>query len=270
MIGSQVRRKTLYLDTDTAHLRLDGHALRVQTASRADRLIPLRRVERAVIHDGDNDLLQACLAMLERGATVHFRDRTGNLLGILQQPWHDGTHWARALAREIEHSSGLARFRDWHETQQRHAWSLFARRNYVGDFEANRKRLIRYLLFFRPALRADHELDWLEQQLWAWLQARMHRDGLQPVARALDEKGARLADALMPCLLLPLLWKYVCWRRTEPGPIVRKAIDFFELKARTQLRDQLQRHLNALAEAYATRGRAAAPSRADARPRRDG
>jgi|AntDeeMetagen681_2_1112603.scaffolds.fasta_scaffold09190_1 hypothetical protein len=116
--------KTLYLDASRVSIRPDGDALRVQRPGKSDGLIPLRRIDRAVIHDSDTALLQACLSIVSRGGTVHFQDAAGNLCGILQQPWADGTQWARDTARLIEHSSGRASYRSWRNTQRRHAWSL--------------------------------------------------------------------------------------------------------------------------------------------------
>jgi hypothetical protein len=129
------------------------------------------------------------------------------------------------------------------------------RRNYCGDFEANRKRLVHYLLFFRPEIDATHELDWLEQQTWAWLQATLNRDGLQPIARAVDGKGENLIGTLAPCLLIPLFWAYVRWRRCQANSPVHDRIRFFELQARTRLNNQFQRHIRALAHEYNSRRR---------------
>lgn len=250
MIGNSATHKTVYLNTQNATLRPDGEALRVLRPSKSDSLIPLRRIERAIVEHTQPDLLAGCLAIVGNGGTVHFTDAAGNLCGILQQPWADGTRWARSMARIIEHTHGNTPYRSWLKDQRRHAWSLVFRCGYRGDFEANRKRLVRYLLFFRPQMDATGELEWLEQQLWAWLQARLNRDGLQPIVRALEAKGEHLAGDLAPCLFIPLLWMFVRWRRHQATAVVSQRTQFFELQGRTRLSNQLQRHIHAMDTAY--------------------
>jgi hypothetical protein len=238
--------KTVYLNTDNASLRPQGEALRVLRPGKSESLIPLQRIDRAVVEHSASDLLQAFLAIVQRGGTVHFQDAAGNLCGILQYPWSDGTHWAREIAHAIEHTTSRASYRRWLDTQRRHAWSLVFRRNFSGDFEANRKRLIRYLLFFRPEIDISGELEWLEKQLWAWLQARLDQDGLRPIVRAFKARREHLAQDLAPCLFMPLLWAFVRWRRHQSSAIVSERTHFFELQARIHLHNQFQRHIQAL------------------------
>lgn len=242
--------KTIYFDSRVAQIRPDGAALRVSRPQKSDFLIPLRRVDRAVVTHDEADLLQACLAIVQNGGTVHFQDSNGNLQGMLKQSRAEGSPWARELASAIEHSSSQLTYRHWLDTQRRHGWSLVFRNNYRGDFEANRQSLLKYLLHFQPGLNVTDELEWLEQQLWGWLQAQLEHDGLQPVLRVLAARAVQLDRDLVACLLIPLLWQYVCWRRHRQSSLVHERVQFFELQARTRLHNQLQRHLQALEAAY--------------------
>lgn len=250
MTNIPATKKTLYINTDNVELQPDGEALRVQWPSHTRSLVPLRRIDRAVVQHRAADLLQACLAIVRNGGTVHFQDNTGNLCGTLQHPWQEGSQWARELAQLIEHTANRMPYRRWRDNQQRHAWSLVFRRNYCGDFESNRSRLVRYLLFFQPGIDTAAELDGLEQQLWAWLQARLDRDGLQPIVRALNDQGDSLAQTLAPCLLIPLIWAYAKWRRCNANAVIQNRVQFFELQARTRLHNQFQRHIGALGTEY--------------------
>lgn len=242
--------KTLYVDTRQAGLLPEGEALRVTRPGKADSLVPLRRVDRAIIRHEGADLLQACLAIINNGGSVHFEDASGNICAQLKQPWADGTRWARDMAGAIERTSGRSPYRSWLDVQHRHAWSLVFRRNYQGNFHDNRRKLLKYLLYFRPEIKASSELEWLEQQLWAWLQARLQHDGLQPIVQALQAKGLDLIHDLAPCLLINLLWSYVCWRRHQAMAMVGERTNFFELQAHTRLYNQLQRHIHALEFSY--------------------
>lgn len=242
--------KTLYLVDDNASLRLDGASLRVLRPAKADGRIPLARVGRAVIQAHENDLLQACLAIVRQGGTVHFLDSGGRICGMLQHPTADGSRWARDLADCIDHCANSRPYHDWRQTQQRHAWSLVFRRGFCGDFESNRERLLRYLFFFRPQLEQQRELQWLEEQLLAWLHAQIASENLYPVVRAVHAQGEQLVAALQPCLFIPLLWAYVRWRRGEPHTLVAERTHFFELQAAAPLRRQFQRHIQALATEY--------------------
>ncbi|HEX7380898.1 MAG TPA: hypothetical protein VF265_01960 [Nevskiaceae bacterium] len=241
--------RTLYLDTTRVDVRMEGGAIRLQRSGRARMLIPPRRISRAMVVDHDDGLVQACLAVVAGGGTVHFQHADGTLRAVLQAPWNDGDAETRRFAGFITHSLGLGVFHRWRDNQRQHAWSLVFRHGYCGDFNANRHRLIRYLLFFRPEIDATTQVGWLEQQLWAWLQAQMDRDHLRPVILALHDKGEDLGAALRPCLLIPLIWAWVRWQREASGFITDR-LHFFELQAATRMHAQYFRHVNALRWEY--------------------
>lgn len=242
--------KPLYVVGEQASLRLDGNSLRVLRPGKSESRVPLRRVSRAVIRTHENDQLQACLAIVREGGIVHFVDGNGHICGMLQQPGADGSHWARELADNIDQYGNSRPYQQWRKNQQKHAWSLVFRRGYCGDFDANRKRLLRYLLFHRPELKLQTELQWLEEQLLAWLHARIASEGLYPVVRAVNSQGEQLVNALRPCLFIPLLWRYVRWRRQRATAMVAERTDFFELQAAAPLCRQLDRHIRALEAEY--------------------
>lgn len=242
--------KPLYLMAANASMQLDADSLLIHQTGKSDHRIPLERIGRAVIKHQIDDQLQACLAIIRQGGTVHFTDANGHICAMLQQPHADGTSWARELARSIEMHPNNAPFSSWRTIQQQHAYSLVFRHAYCGDFASNRARLLRYLNFFRPQLNIQHETQWLQEQLLAWLQAAIATEGLFPVVRALHTQGVRLIDTLQPCLFIPLLWAYVRWRRQKPTALVANRTAFFELQAAAPMQKQFNRHIQALAYQY--------------------
>lgn len=241
------RRKTLYLDARTAAVRPDGPALRISQPQQADRHIPLRRIDRAVIRGIDEPLFAACLAIVAQDGVVHVQDDAGRLVALLQPVRWQAPVWARELALQIEQASGLGHYHWWRDAQQRHAWSLVFRRGFRGGFDANRTRLLRYATRDAQGHLVRREARFLDHQLRAWLQGALQRAGLQPVTAALMDKGGDLTEALHRCLSVTLLWRYVRWRRqrhTPPG--AADLIQLFELQAAAQLRDQFERHIAAL------------------------
>lgn len=242
--------RTLYVLDPGACVRLDGEALRVSRSDAADVLVPLRRVGRAVIQSGENDLLQACMAILSRGGIVHFHDGAGRLCGVLQNPAKEGSNWAMDLACRIDDNSGVAPYRRWLDTQQRHAWSLVFRRGFTASFEYNRQRLVKYLIHYRPEIDLEAESAWLEDQLLSWTQSSFHTEGLYPIVHASFRKGKYIIRDLQPCLMIPLLWKYVRWRKHARSALVSDRTGFFEMMAAASLRDQFERHMHALDSHY--------------------
>lgn len=243
--------KPLYVDVSRTAIRLDGPALRLSQAGRADRLVPVSRVSRAVVQGAEQGMLEALLELVHRGGAVHFQDGQGRVTAVLQPSRPSEADSARELAGIIEHHPGLGPFHWWRDAQRRHAWSLVFRRGCPGDPRGNRARLMRYLLSMCPGIPAEHEYGELHEQLHAWLQAELIRQGLQPVVGALAAQGADLTRELRDCLSLPLLWRYVRWRREQSETRERaELLRFFELQAATRLAGQLQRHIVALAAEY--------------------
>lgn len=257
--------RTLYVNARReVRLELEADSIRVSQPKRADTRIPLRRVRRAVITASDEGLLAVCLEIVRRGGTVHFQSGSGAMEAVLHQARPAANAMVRELADAITHSSGAGPFRWWREAQLLHAWSLAFRRRFRGDFTANRKRLLRYVRYFRPEVPAERESAFLREQLHAWLQAEIDRRGLQPVVETLSSKGCGLVEVLERCLEVRLLWRYVRWRRLQPRDLEHPAlIRFFELTAAVTLPEQLQRHLDALSWEYMTR--VYAPSRTSGR-----
>lgn len=241
------RRKTLYLDARTAAVRPDGPALRISQPQQADRHIPLRRIDRAVVSGIDEPLFAACLAIVAQDGVVHVQDDAGRIVALLQPVRCQVPAWARELALLIEQASGLGHYHWWQDAQQRHAWSLVFRRGFRGGFDVNRTRLLRYATRNTQGHVVRREAQFLDHQLKAWLQGALQRGGLQPVTAALMNKGGDLTDVLHRCLSITLLWRYVRWRRQRDAqPCAAELIQLFELQAAAQLRDQFERHIAAL------------------------
>lgn len=245
--------KTLYLDAASAAVSVDDNVLRVERPGSAPELLPLRRVGRAVVKGVDDGLLHACLEIVRRGGTVHFQTGRGDVAACLSSTRPEETNSAIELAQIIDAHDGLGPFEWWQEVQHRHAWSLVFRRGFPGDFKANRKRLLNYLSRSISGSVAKSESDWLDQQLYAWIQSELLRQGLQEVVRTLGGKGGDLTKVLWQCLSVTTTWAYVRWRRQQSGPPTdRELTRFFELRAAVALPEQFRRHLQALAGEYHT------------------
>ncbi|MFA7667759.1 MAG: hypothetical protein WCX93_00230 [Burkholderiaceae bacterium] len=203
-----------------------------------------------MIQSNEIDLLQACLEIVRRGGVVHIQDGRGALQAVLHQPERDGVHWARELANRIEHSRDYWRFQEWRRYQEYHAWSLVFRQGICGDFQSHQKRLMSYLVHFLPELDTKNELHWLRAQILAWMQATIDTEGLQPLARTLRNKYESLETALLPALIIPLLWAYVRWRRMTPDASYKDRTHFFELKSASTLHAQFESHIEALRYTY--------------------
>lgn len=242
---------TLYLDADAIEARLDGAGLLVQPPGRAAQRIPLRRIQRAVIRNVAEPLLEACLALAAAGCSVHFESGQGRIEAVLLPARPAAGKEAQDLAAVIAQSSGVGPFNEWRAVQLRHAISLAFQQNFRGDIAAARRRLLNYLLHYRPAVAAEAEFQVVAEQLRAWLQAELYRRGFHPVIQELSLKGCDLIAVLEQCLGMTLLWAYVRWRRQQAGEVERRRlVELLELQAAAPLLDQLQRHLAALALEY--------------------
>lgn len=245
------QRVSLYLDAAAVKVRLDDAALLVCRSGKADQRIPVSRVQRAVIRNVSEPLLEVCLALAASGGSVHFEDGQGRIWAVLQPSRPLEGKGVRDLAAIIAHSSGAGPFNEWRGVQLRHAVSLAFHRDLRGDIVAARRRLLRYLQHYRPEIEAEAEFGILSEQLRAWLQAQLYQRGLQPVVRELALKGCELATVLEQCLGVTLLWAYVRWRKEQGREVGRRRLlELLELQAAAPLSDQLQRHLAALAAEY--------------------
>lgn len=243
--------KAIYLDVSSAGMRLDGEAIRIQVPGQAEQFVPLRRVARAVIRGSDHAILDACLAIVARGGTVHFERGDGRMAAVLQHPDPADNRSAQELAGIIDQHDGLGPFYWWRDVQRRHAWSQVFRRTLKGDYQSGYKRLTLYLGFMAPGVPIHQECEQLEGMLQAWLQAELNRQGYHPIVRSLAGHGGDLIAVLRECLSLPNCWAYIRWRREQPEVISRQElIRFFELRTVSALPEQLNRHMRALAGEY--------------------
>lgn len=243
--------KAIYLDVSTAGVRPDGDAIRIQVQGQADQFVPLGRIDRAIVRGNDNAILDACLAIVARGGTVHFQGGDGRMAAVLQHAEPADNQSARELAGIIDQHDGLGPFHWWRDAQRRHAWSQVFRRTIQGDYQSGYKRLTSYLGLMAPGVPIHQECEQLEGLLQAWIQAELNRQGYHVIVRSLAGRGGDLIDVLRQCLSLPNCWAYVRWRRTQPNAISRcEIIRFFELRSVSALPEQLNRHMRALAGEY--------------------
>ncbi|ABM61406.1 hypothetical protein [Halorhodospira halophila] len=244
--------RTLYLNAERIQVRYEGSALRLCRPGKAAEYVPLARVSRAVVRGSAGEgLLQACLALVEAGAVVHFQDGHGQPTACLQPAQEPQNRPVQELTSLIETQTGLVPYHWWRDAQRRHAWSLVFRRGPRGDFQSACRRLEDYLRKLSPLRWIPHEIAALGGGLQSWLQAELHRSGWRPACRALAAQGEDLEGELRRCLYIPLLLRFVRWRRHQPPELTeRRRVEFLELQLARPVPSQLHRHLQALTEEY--------------------
>ena len=249
---SRLEPRTLYLNAERVGVRYEGAALCLHRPGKAAESIPLARISRAVVRgSAGEDLLQACLALGHAGAVVHFQDGNGQPTACLQPAQEPQSRPVQELTSLIEAHAGLGPYHWWRDAQRRHAWSLVFRRGPRGDFQGGCQRLEGYLRRLSPMHWIPHEIVALEGGLRSWLQAELHRSGWRPACRILAAQGEDLEGELRRFLYLPLLWRFVRWRRQQPLELTeRRRTEFLELQLARPLPAQLHRHLRALTEEY--------------------
>ncbi|MBK1736265.1 hypothetical protein CKO15_13550 [Halorhodospira abdelmalekii] len=248
---SRLEPRTLYVDTEKVDVRCEGAALRIQRSGRAATYVPIVRISRVVIrgHSGEG-LLGACLALAQAGAVIHFQTGHGQTRAWLQPAAEPQSHSVQELSDLIDHT-GLGPYHWWRDAQRRHAWSVVFRQTPRGDFQSACKRMEKYLKKLSPMHWMPHEIEALGEDLRCWLQAELHRCGWHPVCRTLAGQGQRLEHELHRCLYIPLLWRFVRWRRQQPLALEeRRRLEFQELQLASPMPRQLHLHLRALSNEY--------------------
>lgn len=244
------KKRTLYLMDTRARMRLDDGAIRISREDEADVLVPVQRVNRLVIEVADQDFLAACMKIISTGGVVSLQTRSGKNSVVMRQAGEKGTPWASDLAQRIGRTTENWRYEEWLRNQRLHAWSMVFKHRYVGDFNSCVARLKKYARFYCPKLDVEESLQWLNQALASWLEGQIEVEGLQPVERVVWLRGNSLIEALLPCLLVPLLWAYVRWARISKLSSFISTTAFFELKLRALVQPQFQRHIEALDYTY--------------------
>ncbi len=108
--------KPLYLNgREPISVRLDGPALRIQSATHADRLFPLQRLNRVVVTGRVDWSTEALLACADRSVNISFLSRGGRLRArLLGKPsGKPPLELNDALVVLFEETKGRDRYRDW-------------------------------------------------------------------------------------------------------------------------------------------------------------
>ncbi|BAU58768.1 hypothetical protein HH1059_20610 [Halorhodospira halochloris] len=249
---SHAEPRTIYINADRVNVRHEDSALRVNRPGKAATYIPIVRIGRAVIRGcGGEELLGACLALARAGVVIHFQDGNGQQSAWLQPSGEPKNQPAQELAALIGEHTALGPYHWWRDAQRRHCWSMVFRHSPKGDFHSGCKRLEKYLRKLSPLHWIDHEIEALSRDLRSWLQAEIHRRGWNSVCRVLAAQGEDLESELYRCLYIPLLWRFVRWRRQQSLEISEyKRLEFVELQLANPIPRQLYRHLHALTEEY--------------------
>lgn len=248
--------KPLYVDARLIRVGLSGQSIELTRKHRAKHRIPVQRVNRLVVTAADNDMLACCLAIVERGGAVQILNSQGKVCAQLQASEPPVTREVERLNQCIAQRPGHDAYHWWARQQERHAWSLVFRRSQRADFRAGRGRLIAYSRFFRPTIAIEDEAEQLTQLLQAWLLNELYARNQWRIVDTLFSRGHDICRQLRRCLELPLLWRYVRYRRYREQDTPFAASDltlFFELHSATSVRSQLLTHMDALAYEYRTR-----------------
>ena len=155
--------KPLYLDHAPLSVRLEGPALRVFSDDKAERLYPLRYIERVQCHRGVQWQTQALLACAGRGIPIQFIAGAGDTLALLVGPAAQHHNLVRRLEQALSMPGWKKSYQCW-----RHGRRLQTQR-YVA---------LKLGFAFEESRELDALANWFQQQLPFWVQ-QQHPDRQQ-------------------------------------------------------------------------------------------
>jgi hypothetical protein len=146
--------KPLYLDHSPLNVQLEGPALRVFSENKAERLYPLRYIERVQCHRGVQWQTQALLACAGRGIPVQFITGGGDSLATLVGQ----VERQHSLVGQLEHALSMP---GWEKRYQcwRHGRRLQTLR-YVA---------VKLGFAFKESRELDNLPGWYDQRLPEWV-----------------------------------------------------------------------------------------------------
>lgn len=180
-----MEQKTLYLHHSAPmQVSLEGPALCIRAQDQADRLLPLRRLERIQSDKHVNWHINALLACAERNITIQFTDRKGHTLARLLGQ-HRGDHHL------VKHLCNLMERPDWHKSYQRwrHGRRLQTERyiaQRLGYRFQNAGDLNQLPAWCRQQLnlqaakdnQADKALQWLRNDFYGYITHYLEQEGI--------------------------------------------------------------------------------------------
>lgn len=242
--------QTLYLHAETPlRIHLEGPSLRVLAEDQAERLYPLRYIERIQADSNVDWRTDALLACADRGISIQFLDRHGDtrarLLGQCPRP--HGLH--NHLLALMERPRWQERYRQWCQgrrlqTQRYVATQLGFRYQQARDLEGLAQWAEQRLLQGGADRRITQTLQWLHADYYGFITQQLNQRGitvngatlLDPIDLARD-----LTEILQAVLLL--VRHQGIKRQAENTPITRRlAAQWFSAK-RDYLGYQLERML---------------------------
>lgn len=250
-----MEQKTLYLHHNApTHVSLEGPALLVRAQDQADRLLPLRRLERIQSDRHVSWEIDALLACAERNIIIQFTDKEGRTLARLLGQHRDDHHLVKHLCNLMEERP------DWHNSYQnwRHGRRLQTERyiaQRLGYRFHNANDLEGLPLWCRQQLshkhnqdnQADKALQWLRNDFYGYITHYLEQEG---ISRDLLLQHEPLDLARDLAHILGSLMLYVRHKGLQSHPAGtnldrRLAAQWFH-DQRPWLRRQLERMLNLL------------------------
>lgn len=244
-------------------------ALRISRHDEPVRLLPLRRVSRALLRQPRGGELCALLELASRGVPVHFQDGRGNITATLVSTDLQPGLAARELITCVEGRDPHNAYATWLDLQLRHGASRIIRRAVPGSIAMFERALEGYVARGIDKRECRAAVDEVRALCFAWIDGELTRLRLRRLMDALALYGCPLLRDLDRALAIPLLWRLAPWLRQHRGHTPRSRMAFFETLHR-ELEARLALALGALHHHLQSRRRATPAHITRARLRRYG
>lgn len=219
---------SLYLSgTEGYDLALREASLVVLQGEAPKQAIPLRRVSSVIFRQPSNHTLRALLAVVAQGGSVHFQDKTGQVVASLASTAMAPDRHVRELIDLVDGRSPGSRYLEWRELQLRHRASVILHRGPRGDMAPFEDQLCRYAARHHDESRFKAAWNEIRGLCYAWVDGELGRRRLQGLVAALQRHRFSLVHDLDRILCIPLLWALAPWFRNRPLHVPRERAGFF-------------------------------------------
>lgn len=219
----------LYLDGRQGYgLRLAGQRLLVTRDGKPAGDIALRRVGNIVFRQPAAPSVEAMLALVARGGTVHFQDGTGEIIAALADTAATPDRHVLELIHLMEGSDPTERYAEWLDLQLRHRISAIQGSGPRGGARRFELRLQRYAARGHDDEYFDAVWKELRGLCFAWIDAELGRQRMHGIVTVLRRYRLELVHDLDRIMAIPLLWQLAPWLRRHPRHSIRERTLFFE------------------------------------------
>lgn len=206
-----MKTQPLYIHDHSAQVRLQGPALSIAEQHKAERLFPIRRLERVSARAGCSWQTSALLACAAAGVSVQFVDAHGLVVARLVGTGHENISWQGRMAQLVSLPGWRKHYEQWCWAQRLQTMRYVANRLGFDYREARQLQLMPTWCEARLCGHYDRRtvarvLQWLHEDFYGLVTQVLQAKGVW----GRDEIGARdpidlakdIADVLQAVLLL--------------------------------------------------------------------